>query len=633
MIERPRALALALCLALAGGVAAQEVPFRTIIVLPAKNNTESNRLSYFAPAWQYLIQERLRLLPGLHTPRLSENPTALGEAMNRRFDPEDAAARDRAAAPFYADLILLPVMAAGAPDWEIGMRVYRPGTAEPVADIPAAKGTDPAVVGDNVLTAALQQALSQPSLALAANPDTAIREDDFRLLASWIYRWPFCDADQGNLPRDGTAKQLADQITKDFLWRSQFSLVVQHAVFCYVAAGDGAAAVRAAQTYAQRRTREARARYLHGVALAGSGDQAAAIEHLTEAANLTKGAVQMVDALAAAYLKRGESDKAVQQYDAALQLWPRVLPFQLKRGEMALAARDYETAIRSYQNAAAVQPPRPQALRGLIDALVAAGRTGEAFGAAQQLSALLPGDAGALLLVAETGLAAGDFAAARAAAQAVVEQDAKSAAGQRLLGQAALALEDYPAAEAALAAAVALEPDRAATYALLADARLLTDNLDGAAEALAAGIGKTNGTEAARLKLALARVEYYRGNWDAGLAQLAEARAALPDDLGSYYLEANLLLYKGDLMPAAQAFLAAFERDADGALAAQTAAELAEAVAAGGAPGLKLGLAMCYHQAAATREARRYYREFLQTQPPAEVAAFVQEQLAALEGR
>ncbi len=87
---------MALLLVTAAG-AQNNVRFRTFAVLPAVNQTTNKRIVVWQLGWQYLIQERIRELPGLEVRRLELAPDLLTQYQAGKLDPSTIAARNQIA--------------------------------------------------------------------------------------------------------------------------------------------------------------------------------------------------------------------------------------------------------------------------------------------------------------------------------------------------------------------------------------------------------------------------------------------------------------------------------------------------------------------------------------------------------
>lgn len=606
------------------------VPYRSLVVLPVANETDSKRLVVWSLAWQILLQSRLRELPGIRVPELQTRPELIEQFAGGKLDVTTIAVRNQIAAELDADLLLAVTMLTGPPEWQLKAELIQPAVGpKPIFELPPITGEVPTVLVDTIVVAALKAALGVPDVTLAPyQPEpTAAQINQF---ASVYYLWPYRypeDAQRGQL------EKAVEQLTRLVRTPGGFWLTYWYYAQVMVAAGKGAEAAPVIQRWWGQRKREARANLLYGELLAALKRDSEAIPPLIEAANQSRGSLPAVDALAGCYKRTGKLDEAIAQYETASRNWPNVRPFHLSRGELALEARKFDVAMRAFRSAVQLNPAKPDAFRGLVASLMGLERHVEAYEAAKQWVGLAPDDLDALATLAVTGLKANDPAGVREAAEKVAKARPEDAKAQRTLGLVALGLNELEVAEQALAAAVKLDPKDVEAWRQLSNARLAADNLDGAAAALDEALKAAPDVERPQLQLDLALVQLYQTKYDEALANVEAAGQNLPTDPEPAYLKALILLYKDDPAAMVEAYAKALQLDPGAAgQGRQVIADVERMLESDAAlHNAKLALGVLYEAAGRSRDARRRYREYLLAQPATPVRAYVEERIKALE--
>ncbi len=627
-------LALVGLIAASGARAQVGVPFHTVTVLPAVNQTGERRLGVWSLGWQYLIQERIRELNGIEVARFQDAPDLVEAFQAGKLDISTIAVRNQVAQALGADILIAPVMLKGPDEWEVRADVIEPATGpKPIAEIPATKGANALVVTDQIVGAALKAVLKVGDVPLPAYPPDPIDAREVEAVVYSLWLWPFCNPTEA---KRGQLDKAFEQITRSATRPARFWMVHQRYLQIATAMGKGAEASSVVLRWATPlKLRDARAALLGGQANLAAGKDGEAKTWLVGAANLSKGAIPAVDAVAEWFRRQGNTAEALNQYESAAKLCPNVRPFRVKQGALALDSRAYDSAITAYRAAITLGPKQPDGYLGLTRALLAAKRPGEAFQTAQQLVALTPEDPAAKTLLVEAGLAAGEAAQVKEAAAQLAAARAEDAAAQALAGDVALAVEDYAAAEKAYAAAVKLDPKRVTSWRGLANARIYAPqpNYAGAIAALTAALKQAPDVERPDLQIELALASFYAQKYDDAVKTIREAATVLPNQPLPLYLEARFLLYKGDGKGAVEALAKALEKDpqAAGEGQQQIAYYEGEERDGHGFDHLKLGLAYLYQAAGRTREAKRQYTEFLGTTAGAPLSDWVKEQLALLD--
>lgn len=639
MIDRlaSRRLWLPAALLLTVGVAGAQntsVPFRTITVLPAKNASGDGKLGVWTIGWQYLIQERIRELPGLKVARFQDAPELVEQLQAGKLDVSTIAVRNQVTAALKCDALIAPTIVGRTDEqWELKAELIEPAVGpKPTTEV-TASGTLPLVLVDQIVVDMLKAALRVPKVELEPYGSEEIDAQEMQGLVASLWMWPYVrpeDAQRGQLDR-------AQQLLSRAVTRARFFVTYQRFAMVQIAAGKAAEALPPIEKVARQsgNSKQARHKLLVGETLAAAGRDNDAIEHLIEAAKLSKGSLPAVNALARAYRRQGKVDLALAQYEAAAGLWPNVRPFRMFRGDLALEAKKPETAAKAYQAAVLLAPAEPDGYVGLVKALLEQGKPGDAYPWAQKLLELAPDNTEALVLHARSAFASNHFEEARASAAKVVELDANQAAAQSLLGRSALALDDYATAKQALAAAVKLDPKDIVSYRALSDAHLYAPEPDypAADAALTSALKVAPDVERPALWFDLARLRFFAQKHDEALKAVAQVEQLLPNDASPIYLEAQINLYAGKPDKAIEALGRAVAIDAKAAGEGQTviaALEQAERDTPG-FDNVKPVLGYLYQAAGRTRDARKKYNEYLASPSAAQMGEWVRGQLASLD--
>ncbi|MCC7491458.1 MAG: hypothetical protein IT204_03885 [Fimbriimonadaceae bacterium] len=640
MTERlPRLLLPLLCaLALLRPSGAQvDVPFHTIAVLPAVNQSENKRLGFWGLGLQYLVQERIRELNGLAVARLAEAPDLLDAYLAGKLDVSSIAARTQIAEALEADILIAPVILKG-PDgagqdlWELRADVLQPATGpRPIGEVALASGSVLTAVQDQLAEGALKVILKLADVPLPAYPATpVISSSELQTLGYSIYLWPYSGVDAA---AKGKLDQAVDLLGKAAARPGAFWLTYARYLEVCQAAKKPAEADGVIRRWAGTLwQRDARVALVFGQCLLATGKDTDAKDKLIAAAKLSKGAIPAVDALVHFYRRAGQPENALAQYQSAAGLCPNVRPFRLKLGQTALELHQPEVAVTAFRAAVNLAPKKIDGHRGLVAASLDAKRPGEAWTAAQALLPLAT-EVGDKLLVVRAGVAAQQAAAVRELAAEVAKAAPQDPLAQGLLGQVAVACEDWPTAQTACTAAIKLNPKELQNYRNLATAQLYAAKPDYAAivATYQAAIKAAPDVERPSLLLEMAAAQLYGQQYEAGVKTAREAAALLPMDPAPLYLEARLQLYKGDPKATVEALMKAFELDpkAAGAGPPELAYYEGEDAAGRGFDNLKLVLAYFYQVAGRNRDARRQYTDYLKA-PNAALAEWAKEQLAQL---
>ncbi|NUQ00055.1 MAG: tetratricopeptide repeat protein [Armatimonadetes bacterium] len=629
-------LLLMLGLLAVGAHAQNKVPFYSFAVLPAVNQSGNTKIGGWAMGWQYLVQERIRELPGLRVARLQEAPDLLGEYQGGKLDVSTIAVRNRFAEALAADRLVALFITRSGEEWELKAELIDPAAGpKPIAETPPVAGAAPLVLVDGLVTEILKAALAVGKVTLPTNDTETINPREFDLLNSSLWLWGFSGKE--NAAR-GQLDKAVELLARAASLPARYAPLVGRYSEAMIAAGKHAEAVAPVQRWAQsRKNRDARVGLILGNVLMAAGRNDEAVTELVRAAELSKGSLPTVSALAGAYRKLGKLDEALAQYEAAVNLWPNVRPFRMARGNLALESHRPEVAVGAFQAAIGLAPQNPDAYIGLTRALFELKRAGEAFPVAQQLVALTPDDPAAQTLLVEAGLESGQAEVVKEAAAKLAEAMPKEARAQSLYGRVALEVGDYPAAEKALTAAVQLDPKELINYRCLAGARLFAPEPDykGAATALTAAIKVAPDVERPGLYLELAQAHFYAQAYPAALTAVNQALTMAPNVVEARYLQGTIQLYAGDSAKAIEAYAAALELDAGAAGPGQQVIASLELEEKEGRTfdNLNLALGYLYQAAGRTRDARRKYNEYLVAAPAGPMSDWVREQVAGLDTR
>ena len=97
--------------------------------------------------------------------------------------------------------------------------------------------------------------------------------------------------------------------------------------------------------------------------------------------------------IAAAYLKKGEIEKAIPYLEKAIKYQQKkedLLPLQLQLGNLYLTAGDYQNAERQFKSVLQVNPESAEAYYGLAGVYISEGKKEETIAALQKVIELAP---------------------------------------------------------------------------------------------------------------------------------------------------------------------------------------------------------------------------------------------------
>lgn len=626
-------LLLSLFLVTAAG-AQNNLRFRTFGVLPAINKTENKRIIIWTLGWQYLIQERLRELPGLEVRRFELAPDLLTQFQAGKLDPSTIAVRNQIAQTLGADLLIAPTITGEGETWQLTADLLEPATGpKPVASVGPFTGAASLAVVDQLVTAVLKEALKVPEVTL---PDHNVADADEKEIAAavaTIWLWPFNSPEHAKLGQlDKAPPLLARYVGRP----SQLWLTYQRNIEVQLAAGNAKDLTTTMQRWASlRQTRDPLANLLMGQALLAAGNAADAKAWLVRAADQSKGSLAAIRTLAECYKKLGQIDEALGNYEQASKLWPNVRPLKLERAQLALSTGRLDAAIKSFQAAINLGPDKVDAYVGMVDALTQAGRGAEALPFARQWVTLAPDDLAAKTALGKAALAAGDLELAKSSAAAVLAKAAEDPAANLLLGQALYHLGDFVEAAKALTKATALDAKNVAAWRLLAEALVYQAEPDwaGANKALAAAIKAAPDVERPELVLLQGRILFWNQKYEPAAKAVAQAAELLPMSVEARYLLGDIQLYGGKPAEGMAAYAQALQLDPGAAGQGQQQIAYFEGEEAGGRAfdNGKLALGYLYQACGRNRDARKKYNEYLSSGSAADMGDWVRERLAELD--
>ena len=281
-----------------GGARAYEpdVTFKSFVVLPATTE-DAKKLPDWQLGWHYLVQERMREMPGIQVFRFEDAAELVEQFQAGKLDVTTIANRNLIAQRFGADLVIaLSYKRGGDEGWEVSASLIDPTAGpKPVAEIPAASGRSPSAVVDQLVIAILKTALSEKVVGLPPYETEVTDLGEFDRLARVVTLWPYCrkaDAARGQLEK-------ALEVLTRVIRGAKLGLLYQRYTYCHIAGTKGAAWITPVMAWAQQRTqRDARSNLVYGEALAATGDDLKAADYLSKAANLSRGGLPAVCALA-----------------------------------------------------------------------------------------------------------------------------------------------------------------------------------------------------------------------------------------------------------------------------------------------------------------------------------------------
>jgi tetratricopeptide (TPR) repeat protein len=232
--------------------------------------------------------------------------------------------------------------------------------------------------------------------------------------------------------------------------------------------------------------------------------------------------------LARDYLSKDLLELAMAEANRAMSRGGDPVEGLLLTGELFRRRGLHGEALERFR-AARTRADRWEARLGIVQALVALGRAGEARADANTLLAERADDLTALLAVAETRRAAGDPAGALEVLHRARTRAPDRADVRKLEGDAARALGDHEGARAAYEAATTLDPRSPDAHAALGALHEGRDRMDDAVRAYRAALAVRGNHRDATL--GLARVLRRQGHTVQAVNLLVDLAATAPHDL------------------------------------------------------------------------------------------------------
>ena len=614
--------------------AQSSLKFHTFAVLPAVNETGNRRIVIWQLGWQYLIQERIRELPGLEVRRLERAPELLTQYQAGKLDPSTIAVRNQIAEAVGAEYLIAPVIVSEGDAWELKADLIQPATGpKPVASVGPFTGEKSLAVVDQLVTAVLKAALNVPEVTLQDHNVGDADEREISAAVASVWLWPFNSPEYA---KEGQLDKALPVLTRYVGKPSQLWFTYQRFLEMKRASGAAKEAAQAMQRWAQtRQTRDPLVNLLMGEAQVADGNAEAAKIWLVRAADQSKGSLASVRALADAYRRLGQIDEALANYEQAAKLWPNVRPLRLERAQLALANARFDVAIKAFQSAINLAPDKADAYSGMVDALQQANRGAEALPFARQWVTLAPDELAARTAVAKAALSAGELELAKQSATEVLAQKADDPAANLLLGQALYGLNDFDAAAAPLAKATELDAKNITAWRLLAETLVYKSEPDfaGANKALVAAIKAAPDVERPELMLLQGKLAFWNQKYAPAAKAVGEAAALLPMSAEARYLLGDIQLYAGQPAEAMAAYAEALQLDPQAAGLGQQQITYYEQEEAEGRAfdNGKLALGYLYQAAGRNRDARKKYTEYLNSGSASELGDWVRERLAELD--
>ncbi|WP_297365376.1 XrtA/PEP-CTERM system TPR-repeat protein PrsT [Thauera sp.] len=365
----------------------------------------------------------------------------------------------------------------------------------------------------------------------------------------------------------------------------------------FVANGDFERAEEYFERAAKAAPEDARALTRLGVARMAGGDLDAAFSDLVSAARMDEGGIQADLALVMAYLRRGETDKALAAQTELERKQPdSALAYNL-RGGLMLARQDVPAARAAFDKALSIQPGYLAAAVNLarldlaerksadavarikavvdrdpksVEALLTLAEIQRVTGAApievlatlERAEAVSPGAVVPSLAIVQHHLQQQQAAPALQVAQKTASAHENDPRALEALARAQLAAGDSQQAISALNRLVALQPEAPMPLVVLADVHRSLKDEPAAEQALRKALGVAPDLIDAKQRLIALLVE--RGD-RAGALQLArETQARQADRPTGYLLEGDLHTAGGNWSEAAAAYRKAVDRKGDG---------------------------------------------------------------------
>ncbi len=258
---------------------------------------------------------------------------------------------------------------------------------------------------------------------------------------------------------------------------------------------------------------------------------------------------------------RGEYDRALLEFTAALALDPQMIDALVRRGDVHRLRGDYALALADYDAALHIAPGNVPVLLGRGHVHLLLGRALDAEADFTAALAAQPGSAAALLFRGQARAAAADHSGAIADFTAALRTDPNSAWAFHYRGDSHAAEGDRTAAIADYSQALRLHPASALTYLHRAEAHRLAGDFDRAV---------ADYTEVLRLDPFNVRayqhrsqVHQDRGRLDEALADLRQALELDPAHVELLLRRARLLRARFDYGGALADLNAAVRQDPD----------------------------------------------------------------------
>lgn len=259
-----------------------------------------------------------------------------------------------------------------------------------------------------------------------------------------------------------------------------------------------------------------------GLARAGRFDEAVA--QCREALAARADDVNLVAALGAILLRKGEYEPAREQLKRAIELEPRFPKPHEDLGALHLATGRPELAIAAFESATALDPRQASAFFGLATALERAGRRREAEVARSRFLELSPG--GRKLAEASRLRLAGELERAERICGEILTKAPRDIHALRLLARISADRQRDAAAEGLLRRIVSLQPEFIPAYTDLAHLFMERSRFREAADALQQAVAIRTGD--AGLHLALADTLSIIGRAEAALSEYEQVLALQP---------------------------------------------------------------------------------------------------------
>lgn len=328
-----------------------------------------------------------------------------------------------------------------------------------------------------------------------------------------------------------------------------------------------------------------------------TGDIDQGLTDLESASELDDKQYQSDLALIAAYLRRGEFDKALEAAAVLEKKQPKnPLTYNVK-GMIYIAKRDTKAARASFEQALALKPDylpavrnlagldlldqNPKAAKARYEAIIAADpkNDGAMVGLAEMLrlsgapaaevQAMLeravkanPSSAGARIALVTHRLRAGDTKGALEVAEAASAASPSDARLLELLGVAQQANGATNQAIATFTRLATLRPDSAEPLLRLAGVHVATKNYDAAITVLRSAIALK--PKEAKIRAELAAVQSAAGRNEAALAEIRALQREFPNDAGAFVLEGDFHAKRKEFSAASAAYRLALKHQPAG---------------------------------------------------------------------